>query len=374
MNFSPQQEHALELINDWLQGDKQVFRLFGYAGTGKTTLAKYMDANHYAAFTGKAAYVLKTKGCPATTIHSLIYTPQDKSAGRLKELIADLEGLKEWRNSNDSEIIELEARIQEERDNLKRPNFTLNLDSPLRSSRLLVIDECSMVDKAMAEDLLSFGCRILVLGDPAQLPPVKGCGYFTDAEPDYLLTEIHRQARGNPILDLATTIRETGKMPSQHSCMISTITPEMAMEVDQIICGKNVTRHGLNARMRDLLGFQGLFPQVGEKVVCLRNNHDIGILNGATYEVTGVDDEILELDKDLVVPVHPQPFRGEEVDWWDMRNAELFDYGYALTGHKAQGSQWGSVGVVNESYVFKQHRARWLYTAVTRAAETLWVT
>ena len=57
-----------------------------------------------------------------------------------------------------------------------------------------------MVDEDLGRDLLSFGKPVLVLGDPAQLPPVKGGGFFTEAEPDVMLTEVHRQAADNPII------------------------------------------------------------------------------------------------------------------------------------------------------------------------------
>lgn len=368
MEFSHQQAQALESVTRWLQGSSQVYRLFGYAGTGKTTLAKYLKASHYAAYTGKAAYVLQQKGCPATTIHSLVYVPAIKSAERLKHLQAKLKA--------DPENAKLQAQVKAEKENLKRPAFTLNLESPLQDARLLVIDECSMVDANMAADILSFGCRVLVLGDPAQLPPVKGGGYFTDATPNYLLTEVHRQARENPILDLATTVRETGVLPATHPCLhTGKITPTMALGVDQLIVGKNATRRSSNTRYRELLGYTDPLPVVGDKVVCTRNNHEIGILNGAVYEVTDTwtDMHYMQLDNTLEVEYHPELFLNRELDYWRIQDADSFEYGYALTCHKAQGSQWDSVGIVNESGVFRGHATRWLYTAITRAAKDLWV-
>ena len=53
------------------------------------------------------------------------------------------------------------------------------------------------------------------------------------------------------------------------------------------------------------------------------------------------------------------------------RESDEFDYGYALTVHKAQGSQWDDVLLFDESYAFREHRARWLYTGLTRAAKRL---
>ena len=70
-----------------------------------------------------------------------------------------------------------------------------------------MIDECSMVDEELGRDLLSFGKPILVLGDPAQLPPVKGGGFFTETAPDVMLTEIHRQAEGSAIIRASRAAR-----------------------------------------------------------------------------------------------------------------------------------------------------------------------
>src|SRR6202035_5203735 len=150
-------------------------RLFGYAGTGKTTLARQVAEGAdgkvlFAAFTGKAALVMRSKGCfGATTIHSLIYKPQESATAT--------------------------------------PSFELWDEAPASKAALIVIDECSMVDAELGRDLLSFGVPLLVLGDPAQLPPIQGGGFFTEADPDVMLTEVHRQAKDNPIIRLSMDIR-----------------------------------------------------------------------------------------------------------------------------------------------------------------------
>ena len=187
MEFAPQQDEALKAVSRWLkEGRSPLFRLFGYAGTGKTTLARHF-AEHvdgdvlFAAFTGKAAQVLRSKGATnARTIHSLIYRP------RGEEEVSDEE-------TGKTSIA---------------PMFAINRQSPVAKAALIIVDECSMVDEALGKDLMSFGTPILVLGDPGQLPPVSGGGYFTNEEPDYLLTDIHRQARDNPIIQLAMHVRE----------------------------------------------------------------------------------------------------------------------------------------------------------------------
>ena len=170
MSWSPQQDAALEAVAEWLRrGDRPVFRLFGYAGTGKTTLARHIAEGvdgevAFGAYTGKAALVHAHRRAArdASTIHSLIYRSREADEGG--------------------------------------PQFVLNRSSAAAKADLIVIDECSMVDEELGRDLLSFGQPVLVLGDPAQLPPVKGGGFFTEAEPDVMLTEVHRQAQDNPIV------------------------------------------------------------------------------------------------------------------------------------------------------------------------------
>lgn len=392
MQFGREQEQALSAVGDWLKDpSEQLFRLFGFAGTGKTTLARYLSQDVsgrviFSAFTGKATYVLKQKGCPnATTIHKLIYLPKDKSKRRLIELEADLQVAQA---EGDLVLVkELSEAIRLEKKNLERPMFQLNFESELAGAKLLVVDECSMVDERMAEDLLSFDTKILVLGDPAQLPPVKGTGYFTDADPDFMLTEIHRQAKGDPIIDLATKIRK-GQLPDYGTYGDSRVIHpaefkrlDLAMEADQILVGKNDTRKAFNRRMRERLGFEGELPVEGDRLVCLKNNHENGLLNGSIWTVEDShEDEDFEDRLNLVLKTedgegqiatdaHSHHFIGKELPYWDRKEADEFDYGYALTCHKSQGSQWDRVAVWDESAVFRQDRWRWLYTAVTRAAK-----
>ncbi len=410
MDWSPQQDRALVNVSRWLQspGDRQLFRLFGYAGTGKTTLAKHLAEGVdgtvlFAAYTGKAASVLKASGAPnAQTLHSLIYHPKERSRERMDELKQELAGLEkmmrdtpeeDWQRDWADRRQRLQGEIRAEEKNARRPDFTLNLESALRSASLLVVDECSMVDEEMAQDILSFGTPVLVLGDPAQLPPVKGTGYFTDAKPDIMLTEIHRQARDNPIIDLATRVRSGEALPlGQYgeSSVITRATPELALAADQVLVGKNATRVSTNRRMRELKDFKGSpFPLAGEKLVCLRNDRELGLLNGTLHECLA-DSEMLGgfvnlriRPEDapgadpLLVPAHPEHFNGdpEQIGYWDRRSAQEFTFGYALTCHKAQGSQWGRVLIIDESGVFRQRdvRQKWLYTAITRAQQQVTV-
>lgn len=391
MNWSPQQDRALKAVAAWLKDpDSQVFYLAGYAGTGKTTLAKHLAQGVdgrvlFGAYTGKAAHVLQQKGCPAQTIHSLIYVPRGKNAERFRQLEVTLNKLLAD-GSNLSAIRAVRQELEEEQSNLKRPAFTLNLESPVRAAKLVVIDECSMVDGQMGEDLLHFGVKVLVLGDPAQLPPVRGGGYFTNKQPDILLTEIHRQAADNPIIHLATDVREGRPLQAGtygESRVTYQVDPEDALSANQILVGMNRTRRGANRRLRQMLGHEGPIPCVGERLVCLRNNHELGLLNGSiwyTEEVHGDVDDLVAMnlrpeDEEWrqEVLAHCAIFAGQELDHWTRLSAEEFDYGYALTCHKSQGSQWNDVLILDESQVFRHNARRWLYTAITRAAEKVTV-
>ncbi|MGB7286758.1 MAG: ATP-dependent RecD-like DNA helicase [Salaquimonas sp.] len=371
MEFSAEQDRALKAVSKWLKaGDTQVFRLFGYAGTGKTTLARHfaegVDGNVlFAAFTGKAAQVLRSKGASkASTIHSLIYRPKG------------------------------EEEVEDEETGAKNmsPTFSLNRKSVVSDAKLIVIDECSMVDEALGRDLLSFRTPVLVLGDPGQLPPVSGGGFFTEHEPDYLLEEVHRQARDNPIVDLAQQVREGRSLmigdygPLAKVISKADITKELVLDADQVLVGTNRTRRRYNERLRELRGFDGPIPQAGDKLVCLRNDTAKGLLNGSLWQVTSAartvkpsmnlliraEDEGIErysAKVKVLKAVFETP--DAEIPWQIRRRHDDFDYGYALTVHKAQGSQWDHVVLFDESYAFREHAQRWLYTGITRAAETL---
>lgn len=401
MEWSNQQKNALGAIFHWHRSKtSQVFRLFGHAGTGKTTLAKEIATMVggtvlFAAFTGKAASVLASKGCvPSSTIHSLIYTTKDKGKAILLEMEDNLEKLMhelaqegKTKQEIDKEpgVINLKNKIKLETKALTEPFFVLNHDSMIQNADLVIIDECSMVNERMGQDLLSFGIPILVIGDPAQLPPVKGAGFFTEGcTPDILLTEIHRQARDNPIIRLATLVREGKDLPYGEYGSSSVISRSPGFDVlqtyDQILCGRNATRHTINNYYRIQLGFTSDFPQENDIVVCGRNNWDIGILNGLIYKVLKVNNHMgrkiflrLEAEDGAIVEVstHEQYFIGkeDEIPWFEERDAEKFEYGYALTAHKAQGSQWNRVLIKDESSIFKKDSRKWLYTAITRAAK-----
>ncbi len=370
MKWSSEQDAALVAVDRWLKApSSQVFRLFGYAGTGKTTLARHFAESVdgevlFAAFTGKAAQVMRSRGADgARTIHSLIYRPRGEE--------------------------------QSEETGEVSPLFSLSRSSPVAKASLVIIDECSMVDEELGRDLLSFGTPVLVLGDPGQLPPISGGGFFTEAEPDALLTEVHRQARDNPIIQLAMDVRagETLRYGSHGDSAVinrDEVETERVLDADQVLVGLNRTRRRYNQRLRELKGFSGRLPAAGDKLVCLRNDAQKGLLNGSLWQVMLASPAKRKIKAGLAlnmvvkaeddgpfgtsakVRVARAAFEGNgDLPWQVRRNFDEFDFGYALTVHKAQGSQWDDIVLFDESFAFKEHRQRWLYTAVTRAAERI---
>lgn len=362
MNFTPQQGAAIQRITAWARqrGGPQVMRMFGYAGTGKTTLAKEvaaaMPGTVFAAYTGKASLVLTLKGCPASTIHRMIYKVRtDEVTGQAR--------------------------------------YTLNPDSPAAFAPLICVDEVSMVDDPIGRDLLSYGTKVLVLGDPAQLPPVKGTGFFITGEPDIMLTDVHRQAQDNPIIQMSMTVRTGGRLELgeygasrviRRSDIDRDTMRDIAMAADQILVGRNATRTALNKRVRQIQGNDTWHPVNGDKLICLRNNHMKGLLNGGLWEASQVsfygDDvnmRVTSLDDDSMAPLDVETpglyfeDRQQELHWKDRKEADEFTYGYAITVHKSQGSSWPNVLLFDESSAFREDAAKHVYTAITRASERI---
>jgi AAA domain/UvrD-like helicase C-terminal domain len=423
--LSKAQHEAVVRIRSWFLApeEKLVFRIFGYAGSGKSTIVKYAlcdlglepyapgGAGGYiaATFTGKAALVMTRKGTPASTIHSLIYRVSEATQEEIERVKKEIAGIRAKlpaldpavRLFEEARLRSLEIRL----DDIHKPRFVFNEQSIVRDAALIVLDEVSMVGDEMARDLLAFGKPILVLGDPGQLPPIKGEGAFTQSAPDVMLTEIHRQAGESAIIRLATMARQGRPIPhGEHDPHVwkmprASVMPEQMLRGGQVICGRNATRIQLNIAMKRAAGFDTVYPTgerrdgQPEKIICLKNRHDLGIVNGMFLELADVRDEdeicfsatMRTEDGDPVGPTDSEAARyviykghfddhvrrdpeRDRRDHWIKKGLIEAVWGYAITCHKAQGSQYPTVVVYDDGLCrTSEGRARWLYTAITRA-------
>lgn len=401
VQLSIQQDAALMKIRKWYSDRAQpYFNLGGYAGTGKTTLCGILaqelgDGVFFCAYTGKAALQLKKKGAPnASTLHRLLYDSSEKSRFKLEELqkhYQDIEGDNTLAGAAKAlKLRQLADNILEERRRLRAPSFTPKekCNSPLINAKLIIVDECSMVDKQVFNDLLSYEIPILFVGDPAQLPPVMSNCPLNARAADVVLTEVHRQALDNPILRAATLVRQ-GKW-DLSSCddglhfriTNGTLTAADFVNHDQVLVGRNKTRAQVNSYLAKQLGFpssadlqKDMLLGKGERIIFLKNDHaneiyngSIGIVHECWYDA--VADE-LTIDADIDgkrmtgISAWPGHLRGD--DPLDApRQGQAIDRAYGMTVHKAQGSEWDSVLIKDESGQFTDQQS-WLYTAITRA-------
>ena len=404
MKLSREQDKALDLIQQWLrQRDVQSFSLGGYAGTGKTTLMQHFingldNPPLCLAPTGKAASVLQSKlaNAKVSTVHSALYKPVPPSMNDLDVLQAEL--LKHPDSKELQEAVEAEKRRLANKD----IGFALNKDQcKIMPGQLVIIDEASMVTRRMLNDLIDTGAMLLFVGDPGQLPPVSDDGFFCKNEPDVMLTEVHRQALDSPIVRLSMDIRE-GSVTSNSfddGCQRMNkkqLAGEEWLKFDQVLTGRNETRRRVNRYFRKQLGHEGIWPQDQERLICLKND-----TKGANCYINGIqatavaasdhNEDFQDLTCDLLydnriirtVPLYMYPFEVHYNDAaidepWQMRQGlQEFDYAYAITVHKSQGSEWDSVLLADDGMMAgqKDFRKRWLYTAVTRAKkELVWVT
>ena len=432
-NITPSdaQARAIAEIRDWFENrtdDQQVFRMFGYAGSGKSTVLKFaLDdlglSPHRsdgltsapgvvtATFTGKAALVLQRKGTPARTIHSLIYSVIEATEEEIlaaQKKIAEAEAAA--RGLAGFERTSAEAAIEAMRQGLagmKQPRFALNPQSDAAHARLIVLDEVSMVGEDMARDLMSFGKPILVLGDPGQLPPIKGEGAFTRDAPDVMLTEIHRQAAESAVIRLATMARQGEPIGfgryDDHVWKMhkSDVSPDQLLRGGQVICGMNATRLQINNAMRHAAGLATGWLPTGkaEKIICLKNQNTLGLINGMFVTLDDIVDEgslyfSAAVSDEAGNPIGPPAGEGKvgrlriykghfedhvafdrsrhDRDWKAKRTLTEATFGWAITAHKAQGSSWPNIIVWDDGLGrTEQDRRRWLYTAITRAEQGL---
>lgn len=388
MDLNEDQQRAVEAVREWSKNPTEPFYLGGYAGTGKTTTAMHAAAAtgrpnvFYVAPTGKAARRLVEKGCEgAQTLHSLLYKPAGQAShpDKIKAARALLS------NPDDVEANKVFKSLDTGNLTFVQNDECVLAEYP--TSSLVVVDEASMVSESLANDLLRWNVPVLALGDPAQLPPVKGTGVLTAGAPDALLTKIERQDEGGPVLDLATYVRQTGQWPDGFKF---TRNEQALYRADQVICGTNANRWRLTQKIRAFKDFEST-PVPGDKIIVKENNTEQGVSNGMQMIVL----EILPRRRDLltmrvgvcgtrderVLSFWDGGFKHQDgvkhvqeaIDWRVRKAAALATFGQVITCHSAQGSEWNRVLVVDDSSWMRADRGRWRYTAITRAAKQVLV-
>lgn len=387
MILTKKQEQGLNLcIKKYLNNERYCV-ISGYAGTGKSTLVKFIVQNLpdinpeedvvYACYTGKAAQVLLKKGNKnVTTLHKLLY------------------------------------------EHFPRPNGTFfRRKRPAIPYKIVIVDEVSMAPRTLMELLFTHNVFIIALGDPFQLPPVdKDQDNGLLKTPDIFLNEIMRQALDSDIIKLSMQIRNHEPIAYNKGSDVivmpkKDLTTGVLTWADQILVGTNKTRIAINNQMRQLLG-RGEIPENGDKVICLRNywndlakngdplvNGTIGYIDqiyetynqipvwagGGTIKIlmanftsdSNANFGMLQMDEHQILTGEPSlnykaTFKLNKNFHTQHLVPMEFTYGYAITGHKSQGSQWDNVLVIEERFPFeKEEHARWLYTCCTRASERL---
>lgn len=332
-------------IADPFAGD--VFHYDGLAGTGKTVVLAHTgrtnDDCSMVALSGKAASLLRKKsGLSASTIHSAIYKlikSRDLDNGKR---------VMEW------------SRVHS--------------DGHLNGVTFL-LDEKSMINRDIAQDILATGARIVAAGDPGQLPPVKGGQYFMN--PNFTLKKIHRQALESPIIRQAYRVREglAYQDDGPDFRVVSKLPRDELAAADMVLVWKNETRKEMTRIIRRIRGLSGQCPQAGEPVMCLKNAPDFGVYNGATYRLMrpfepGHNLIAIEMEGDEIeIPF--VSFEGiPSAVPVGQPEATSFTFGYVYTVHKAQGSEADNVVLIDE-YAMQEHATAWRYTAITRAAKKL---
>ena len=388
MELTPKQQEGLKIALERHKANEKYTVISGYAGTGKSTLVKFIidaldvdkDKVAYATYTGKAAEVLRKKGNPnAMTLHKLLYDSIPRQGGGF-----------------------------------------IRIPKKMLEYKIIVVDEVSMVPKSMVDMLLNHRVYVIFLGDPFQLPQIDKKETHTLLDkPHIFLDQVMRQAAESEIIQLTMKIRNGEDIPFMHGKEVI-VAPKAELVTghltwaDIIICATNKTRHNMNRQKRELLGYSGVL-QTGERIIVKRNYWEDcdedgnALVNGTVGTVAnpyesfvripsyvkndrrdlpligciftpdgGKSFDTFEIDKDYLLKEEPC------VDWrvsyqLGKLKPKIGDilpkqatYGYALTCHAAQGSEFDKVLVIEESFPFdKTEHQRWLYTAATRAAEKL---
>lgn len=414
MNLTPEQLHALAT---GLNPPAPVTSLTGPAGSGKSTLLAELvkqDPNSVVlAPTNKAATVLRTKGIVrATTVHSALYSPAERQTLR-KDAAGDTVFQRDAttgeiaKDINDQPIPEILSHDV---------NFTLREDNLDSLPPKAYVDESSMLQESVLEDLQSIFKHVVLIGDKFQLPPVKSKDVFALFPPAAELRTVHRQALENPILVYANSLRTEkqfvapaldGHRLNRCSFNNKKLFESLVANSVQAICFSNKLRHILNDKIRAAKGLPKNTLLKGETIVALENVR-VTLPGQDRPQLKFYNGEILTLAEDAPVAANfysptllkfeggktqrcwpfwlPNFFdeyesprfknkvllmRGQSQLWGNIMPA---DYSYCMTAHKAQGSEWPNVAVFDQRSTLlhalgESMALRWLYTALTRAQE-----
>lgn len=381
--LNEQQADAVKKAKKWWKScSKQTFEISGIAGSGKSTIVKFLvddiglktEDVLYVAYVGKATLALSRKGHRAQTIHSTIYTV---------ELVPK-------KDENGKAVVVNDKVVMV-------PIFNKKKSLP-PNIKLIVLDEAGMTAEGISLDLLSFGIPMICLGDLNQLPPVFGESYFLQ-NPDVVLTEPMRQALDSPIIYLAQRAISgrkihTGKYGNSFVITKDEVSDKLLMSSDINICGTNKTRDMINTYVRgNILHKTVPYPTVGEKIICRQNNwtecieDNIFLINGLvgyvediymesyTKQSINIDfrPEFLENSCFYDIPIDYKhivtPYNERQKSMKSYYNK--FEFSYAITCHLAQGSEYPNVLIFDERIGTRDYYNRWLYTAITRASNSL---
>jgi len=385
--LTKEQMTVVKAARDWYrQPTTSDLKIGGLAGTGKTEvisqLHKYLRFNSkdvaYCAYTGKAAQVLtaRLRFGSAMTIHRLIYQPVE---GHCEECPR-----RDWHE--DLRIPgESEPRCHDTRCRGCSTNFVLRQELP-DWMKLIIVDEASMVNEQIYNDLMQLGKPVIWVGDHGQLPPVEGRSIFSD--PDQILTSVMRTGEGSDILKLAMRVRAGQPITTGRSREVHAHYEDGSMDLGDdwtqqlVLCFDNERRIAINKAVREMREFHPDYPEVGDRLVCLRNNYNTMVFNGELGTLKEVElgyagnaalaeiemdngrtyKEVISLD---ALNSHPADAKAIP------KKHDIWDYSYCMTVHKAQGSEAKRCVLFERTFWQGGRRRRWLYTGVTRAKKHL---
>ena len=361
MQLTPAQQSALAKARRWFHSgteSQKVFRIDGPAGSGKTSLVRAIiekiGANAaYLAPTNKAADLLRNNGCePVYTVHKALYTTRSQDDAISKK-----------------EVLFFDSRLDDE--------YATKI---IGEYDLLVLDEASMVGVKLAKELLRYEKLLVVLGDSAQLPPIDDDAYFTNDSSvpiDVALDTVIRHQAESEVLTAATSLRLGngfgGADVFAGQMTIESFAFELA-QADQVLCHTNYQRHTINTRVRKMLGFTHAL-HVGDKLVAKKNDYRTGVFKGTLWRVIAFDGALVGLLpwEDLATTDSMERLVSVRISVINSESPQ-FEFGYAITVHSAQGSEWRDVAIVGSwlpnNRIGSEYN-RWWYTAVTRASDSL---